>query len=389
MQFILKKDEINRLKVFNSYLKSCNNTAALKTEQLFVIDNNKLSVYGNGASGHITADFDIESNDSFKFTIDFSKFLNYLEKVNSDVNTISYANSKLVFTGDQTTAKYSQVCLNTIEEEAADDMKAISEFETSNAFTGATTISLTDDLKNTISYMCSMAGLLNCNKFVKLSDEGVTSVDNTSIITKKIQTGANGKDFYLLRTISPLLKDAREFKICNFESSLDNSINPYVYINIDSLGIKMWFNEPEVDFQIPSEEEIAAMSAPADTESELTIKTADFYEAIEKFEGVFDADSWKYKQLKISFDPEDKSKVLLHYDNMVSEVSADLPIVSVDKDHIIDGLFLFPTLHMKFLKEDLLKEETFKFSFDFDNDAHIIIHIKNSFMDVALTKVDA
>ena len=44
---------------------------------------------------------------------------------------------------------------------------------------------------------------------------------------------------------------------------------------------------------------------------------------------------------------------------------------------------------MKFLKEDLLKEETFKFSFDFDNDAHIIIHIKNSFMDIALTKVDA
>ena len=41
MQFNLKKDEINRLKVFNSYLKSCNNTAALKTEQLFVIDNNK------------------------------------------------------------------------------------------------------------------------------------------------------------------------------------------------------------------------------------------------------------------------------------------------------------------------------------------------------------
>ena len=36
MQFNLKKDEINRLKVFNSYLKSCNNTAALKTEQLFV-----------------------------------------------------------------------------------------------------------------------------------------------------------------------------------------------------------------------------------------------------------------------------------------------------------------------------------------------------------------
>ena len=207
--------------------------------------------------------------------------------------------------------------------------------------------------------------------------------------TKKIQTGANGKDFYLLRTISPLLKDAREFKICNFESSLDNSINPYIYINVDSLGIKMWFNEPEVDFQIPSVDEIAAMSAPADAESELTIKTADFYEAIEKFEGVFDADSWKYKQLKISFDPENKSKALLHYDNMVSEVSADLPITSVDKDHIIDGLFLFPTLHMKFLKEDLLKEETFKFSFDFDNDAHIIIHIKNSFMDIALTKVDA
>ena len=151
----------------------------------------------------------------------------------------------------------------------------------------------------------------------------------------------------------------------------------------------MWFNEPEVDFQIPSIDEIAAMSAPADAESELTIKTADFYEAIEKFEGVFDTDSWKYKQLKISFDPENKSKALLHYDNMVSEVSADLPITSVDKDHLIDGLFLFPTLHMKFLKEDLLKEETFKFSFDFDNDSHIIIHIKNSFMDIALTKVDA
>jgi hypothetical protein len=74
---------------------------------------------------------------------------------------------------------------------------------------------------------------------------------------------------------------------------------------------------------------------------------------------------------------------------MVSEASAYLPIASIEKDNIIDGLFLFPTLHMKFLKEDLLKEDTFKFSFDFDNDNHIIIHIINSFMDIALTKVDA
>jgi len=130
------------------------------------------------------------------------------------------------------------------------------------------------------------------------------------------------------------------------------------------------------------------MSSSSSDETELNIKSADFFEAIEKFEGVFDADSWKYKQLKISFDPEDKSKALLHYDNMVSEVSADLPILEVVKDNIIDGMFLFPTLHMKFLKEDLLKEETFKFNFDFDNDNHIIIHIQNSFMDIALTKVD-
>ncbi len=389
MQFNLKKDEINRLKVFNSYLKNCNNTAALKTEQLFVVDNDKLSVYGNGASGHISADFDISSNDSFKFTIDFSKFLNYLEKVNSDTTTVTYIDSKLVFTGDSTNVKYSQVCLNTIEEEALDDMKAISEFETSNAFKNATVITITDDIKNTISYMSSMAGLLNCNKFIKISDDGITTVDNTSIITKKIQTGVNGKDFYLLRTISPLLKDAKEIRVCNFESTFGNSIDPYIYINVDSLGIKMWFNEPEVDFQTPSNEEISAMSAPQEKETVLVIKTQDFYDAIEKFEGVFDADSWKYKQLKVSFDPEDKSQILLHYDNMVSEASAYLPIASIEKDNIIDGLFLFPTLHMKFLKEDLLKEDTFKFSFDFDNDNHIIIHIINSFMDIALTKVDA
>ena len=388
MQFSLKKDEISRMKVFNSYLKSCNNVASLKSEQLFVIEYNKLSIYGNGSSGHISVCFDVESNDSFKFTIDFSKFLNYLEKVNSDVTTVTYANSKIIFTGNDTSAKYSQVCLNTIEEEALDDMKAISEFETSNAYINATTISLNDDLKNTISYMSSMAGLLNCNKFIKVSDEGITCVDNTSIITKKTQIGTNGKDFYLLRTISPLLKDASEFKICNIESTFDNSLTPYIYIDISSLGIKMWFTEPEVDFQTPSNDEIAAMSASSSDETELNIKSADFFDAIEKFEGVFDTDSWKYKQLKISFDPEDKSKVLLHYDNMVSEVSADLPILEVVKDNIIDGMFLFPTLHMKFLKEDLLKEETFKFNFDFDNDNHIIIHIQNSFMDIALTKVD-
>lgn len=388
MQFNLKKDEINRLKVFNSYLKSCSNTAALKSEQLFVVDNNKLSVFGNGASGHISACFDIESTDSFKFTIDFSKFLNYLEKVNSDINTISYANSKLVFTGDLTSAKYTQVCLNTIEEEAADDMKAISEFETSNAYINATTIQLDDDLKNTISYMSSMAGLLNCNKFIKISDNGVSGVDNTSIITKKIQINTDGKDFYLLRTISPLLKDAKEIKISNFTSSLDNSVNPYIYINLDSLGIKMWFNEPEVDFQSPSEEEIEAMSASEDTISELTIKTQDFYDAIEKFEGIFDSDSWKYKQLKACFDPSDKSKIFFYYDNMVSEVNTFLPIMSIEKDNIIDGSFLIPTLHMKFLKEDLLKEDTFKLSFDFDNAKHILIHIRNSFMDISLAKVD-
>lgn len=389
MQFNLKKDEISRMKVFNSYLKSCNNVASLKLEQLFVVENNKLSIYGNGSSGHISASFDIESVGDFKFTFEFSKFLNYLEKINSDTTTVTYKDSKVIFTGDNTSAKYSQVCLNTIEEEAADDMKAISEFETSNAFINATTISLTDDLKNTISYMSSMAGLLNCNKFIKVSDDGITCVDNTSIITKKTQISANGNDFYLLRTISPLLKDASEFKICNFESSLSNSLNPYIYINIDSLGIKMWFNEPEVDFQTPSSDEIAAMSALPSEETELNIKSEDFFNAIEKFEGVFDADSWKYKQLKASFDPTDKSKILLHYDNMVSEVSADLPISEVVKDNIIDGMFLFPTLHMKFLKEDLTKEDTFKLSFDFDNDAHIIIHIQNSFMDIALTKVDA
>lgn len=387
MQFKLKKDEINRLKVFNTYLKSCNNTAALKNDQLFVVDNNKLSVYGSGASGHIVANFDVESTDSFKFTFEYSKFLNYIDKVNSEVTTITLMSSKLIFTGSNTDAKYAQVVLNTLEEDALDDMNAIPQFETSNAYINATTIQLSEELKNTISYMCTMSGLLNANKFIKISDEGITSVDNTSIITKKLATGTNGNEFYLLRTISPLLKDATELKICNMTDSF-GSITPYIYIDIQTLGIKLWLSEPEVDYQAPSSTEVAEMSPLEDQETSLKIKTQDFFDTIEKFDGIFDTDSWKYKQLKASFDPEDKTKVLLHYETTVSEASAFLPIESIEKDNIIDGIFLFPTLHMKFLKEDLLKEETFVWSFDFDNDNHIIIHIKNSVIDAALTKVD-
>ncbi|MCF0126073.1 MAG: hypothetical protein HUJ68_10045 [Clostridia bacterium] len=386
MQFILKKDEISRLKVFNSYLKNMNNCAALKKEQLFVVRNNKLSVYGSGSSGNITADFDVDSNDTFVFTFEFSQFLNFIDKVNSDETTITFNDSKLIFTGSNTGAKYSQVVLNTIEETAKADMAAMDDFTTSNAYNNAVTITLDDDIKETIANMSSMANLLNCNKFIKIVDDGVVTVDNVSIIKKSLTINTNGQEFYLLRSVSPLLKDASDIKICNLYSS-DEYFDTYIYLDISSLGIKLWFVEPPVDFQIPKDEEIAEMSPTDDSASIIEINSEDFFNCIEKFEGVFDSASWKYKQIKFDFDETDTSKVLIHYDNMVSEIQDELPIANVEQNKISSSLFLIPTLHMKYLKEDLLKEGSFKFKFDF-SDEHFITHVQNSFLDAALTKVE-
>lgn len=388
--FVIKSDQITRLKAFETISKKVNAIQPLDPKCLFSIKDNKLSIYGygGGAFGHgsYTSTFDIESENEFSFLSPVSDFIKLLEKTKSDSINVSFdeKTSRITIKGNKSRSIWSSIVLTVTESERDEIISFLPMFKEGPTYANGFDIDLTPELKEAISSFSSLTGLLHTNDFIVLENDVIKTIDSLSIIKQKFATELSPKAIYINKLCSPVIDKLTKIRYCE--------INDFsaVYGFIDDLGFEFFITQPAVNYQNVTDEETATIIPLEDNQTQIKIKSEDLLNALDEFEGVFGAGSWIYKQVYFKFDKENKS-ICLEYNDMANQCITDLPyeeISSVNDDG--DPVFLIPTIHIKYLKQLISSEEDVYFTFncnELDEPNSQAVLLKNDKITVLLMKM--
>lgn len=360
--FVIKSDQITRLKAFDNIVKKINSIQPLNTNSLFHVKDNKLSIYGygGGSFGHgaYQASFDIETNSEFNFLGPLQEFIKFIDKTKSDKINVSFndSDSKLTIKGNSSKSIFTTVVLSTTERESTEIVSFLESFKNGPTYANGIDIILTPEIKDSICNFCTMTGLLKTNDCIVLEDNFVKSIDNVSIIKQKFKNEIVSKPIYLNKLAAGVIDKLSKFRYCEL-----NNFSA-IYGNIEDVGVEFFVTQPEINYQNVTAEEAAAASPTDDCKTIVKFKSEDLLKAFEEFEGVFGTGSWIYKQVYFKFNKETKT-VTLEYDDMANQCVTDLQyeeVSSVNDDK--EPFFLIPTIHFKYLKPLLTDEITFSFN---------------------------
>lgn len=394
LNFILKSEQLPRLHQLANYVKKLETICPLDANQLFVLKDGKLAVYGHGngsaGSGFIEAFYDVESTDSFSFVMDLSKFIQLLEKTKSSEIQVSINNaSQLIFKGKDTSSKFTQVVMMLSDPEVKEIAEAIPMYrsEESNGWKSSVNFNIAN-ARTEMTDAAAALGILNVNNYMKIdvASNTIMTADNVSIINFKaeqplVDDTARYSELYIHRMLPQLCANVDSFKI----SCLDGEY--YVYAEVPEQGIDFYFAEPPVEYQSPSESEVESM-LPGDEHVTVEVTAEAILNMLTEFDGVFDPGSWRYGQIKLTYVPDD-SKFQLHYDNMVSCVDSELPFTLVEDTVASKDPFMIqiPTVHLKALKNSLTAQGTFKMKFSKSAD-EILVPFVGKDLTVNLVKME-
>lgn len=390
LSFYISKDQIGRIKNLQNFIKKLEAISPLNQAQLFVVENNKLSIYGYGngslGSGHIQCSFDLvadtsRTNDNFYFSCSILNFIKFLEKTKSDVTKVTLEDkSTLVFKGESTKSVFKQTILATVDAEVEEIRTAVSNYPNSNYYKASKTIKLANS-KNEIGIASSILALLNTNKFIKISNKNIRVADDCSIVDLKTDIE---EDAYLHKATANLFADVDEIKYYEDEAGL-----AWIYADASEYGIQLYFVQEESDYQCPTDEELAEL-APKDKYVTIKIKSEDLFNAFNEFKDVFSNESWQYKQISMTTNITE-SKFQLHFDDMVTFIDAELPFEVIENTET-EQLFnmMLPFIELNQL-EPLIKENetlTLKYS---SNPDDVVVNISpddgKGFNNIIITKL--
>lgn len=368
--FYIKKDEISRIKALQNYIKKLESISPLTQTQLFVVKDNKLSIYGYGngslGSGHIKASFDLDdskTNDEFYFSYSINDFVKFLEKSKSDTIRVSLKDkTELVIKGEDTKSVFSQTVLATIDSEVDEITNAISNYEDSDKFKNSKDIDIYNS-KDQIQAAASLLSLLNTNKFIKISNGNIRAVDDCSIIDLATDIEEEAS---ILKTVAGLLDNTNEFKYYEDEDS-----NSWIYIDIDTYGIKLYFVQEPISYQCPTDEELKDMS-PKENFISVEVKSEDLFNAFEEFKDVFSNEAWQYKQIKMTTSVSDK-KFKMHFDDMVTSIDTELPFDIIENTESENEFsMMLPFIELNVLEKMLQESDTLTLKYSSNPDSCVV-----------------
>ena len=359
MNFTINKDQIARLKVLSDYAKKMENFSSLDKKQVFFLDNDKLTIFGRADTGHIEASFDVMGKSTGSFGFELDKFIRYLEKMGTDEVNIGIANDKISFKSKGTKQTINEALVFTALE--ASELDELKNYITSklglDEFKSPTEVKL--EHKDLIADIASLTKIQDTNRQISLGGKTIKTADNLCILSVTTQSAiVGGTDSILLdREVVNIFKHADNFKI----SDAFDGENRYYYFDITNFGIKLMFVPRAFPWSFPTENDVAGI-IPVDTKQiTLEIDSERFYAELAKFDGVYEASTWRYGQVKFDVPVGFKDEVALHYDNLVTEMYTTLPVTIVENTDNNDGfLFMLPTIHFKSLRALLTSEATFK-----------------------------
>ena len=368
--FYIKKDEISRIKALQNYIKKLESISPLTQTQLFVVKDNKLSIYGYGngslGSGHIKASFDLDdskTNDEFYFSYSINDFVKFLEKSKSDIICVSLKDkTELVIKGEDTKSVFSQTVLATIDSEVDEITNAISNYEDSDKFKNSKDIDIYNS-KDQIQAAASLLSLLNTNKFIKISNGNIRAVDDCSIIDLATDIEEEAS---ILKTVAGLLDNTNEFKYYEDEDS-----NSWIYIDIDTYGIKLYFVQEPISYQCPTDEELIDMS-PKENFISVEVKSEGLFNAFEEFKDVFSNEAWQYKQIKMTTSVSDK-KFKMHFDDMVTSIDTELPFDIIENTESENEFsMMLPFIELNVLEKMLQESDTLTLKYSSNPDSCVV-----------------
>ena len=368
--FYIKKDEISRIKALQNYIKKLESISPLTQTQLFVVKDNKLSIYGYGngslGSGHIKASFDLDdskTNDEFYFSYSINDFVKFLEKSKSDTICVSLKDkTELVIKGEDTKSVFSQTVLATIDSEVDEITNAISNYEDSDKFKNSKDIDIYNS-KDQIQAAASLLSLLNTNKFIKISNGNIRAVDDCSIIDLATDIEEEAS---ILKTVAGLLDNTNEFKYYEDEDS-----DSWIYIDIDTYGIKLYFVQEPISYQCPTDEELKDMS-PKENFISVEVKSEDLFNAFEEFKDVFSNEAWQYKQIKMTTSVSDK-KFKMHFDDMVTSIDTELPFDIIENTESENEFsMMLPFIELNVLEKMLQESDTLTLKYSSNPDSCVV-----------------
>ena len=368
--FYIKKDEISRIKALQNYIKKLESISPLTQTQLFVVKDNKLSIYGYGngslGSGHIKASFDLDdskTNDEFYFSYSINDFVKFLEKSKSDIICVSLKDkTELVIKGEDTKSVFSQTVLATIDSEVDEITNAISNYEDSDKFKNSKDIDIYNS-KDQIQAAASLLSLLNTNKFIKISNGNIRAVDDCSIIDLATDIEEEAS---ILKTVAGLLDNTNEFKYYEDEDS-----NSWIYIDIDTYGIKLYFVQEPISYQCPTDEELKDMS-PKENFISVEVKSEGLFNAFEEFKDVFSNEAWQYKQIKMTTSVSDK-KFKMHFDDMVTSIDTELPFDIIENTESENEFsMMLPFIELNVLEKMLQESDTLTLKYSSNPDSCVV-----------------
>jgi len=390
-EFKIKKDQIVRLKALNDYIKKMESFSPLAEKQLFILKNDKLSIYGTAntaGSGHIEATFDVDSKNEASFGLELSKFITYLEKTKADEINVSIVKDKMTVKAKTSKIEINQALIfttpeQTVLDEIQNNIKtklALKEFKTP--------IEVKLDHKDIINDLGMMTKLQNTNQEILVSKNYIKSADNLCIVSMQINEPEEDEveqEILIDKDIIPIFKNIDSFKV--------SSDKKYFYFDITQFGIQIIFVPKKYNWDYPTEKDLIDISPIATKQITLEVNTLNFFETLKEYSGVFDSSSWKYEQIFFRTPKGFKTKkeFELHFDNMDVEIRNTLPVeIKEDTDTKEDFEFLLPTQHLKLLENLLMRQPTFLMKYS-STDIHdpngIAVILENNEVSIILAKM--
>jgi len=353
--FKVSKAAAKRLTDFTSYAKSFSQVAGLDEKHVFVLDptTSKLEVYASGPQGFLTCKLDLTDvvvdptfNEEIYFVSISSAFATSCDKIQGDEVSVAVDHkreNKLTFKGQGR----SIVSLSPNVKRSPDEIKELrtmlDEEMATDDYKNGVVLVLTEDLKNNLTSMAAISKIFGRIGDVEISSNTLKTANELCIATFATAPTNLTETVYLQGDAISLLRDSKEIRLYGDDRRKAAFEAP-------GKGFSAMISFDASTYEFPTDAELKGYLPEASDEVEIEVDTTDLFPVLDAFDGIFDASSWRYKQVRIKYDRQDfpKTKELsVSYDDLKAECQQYLKAELVsDTSSLPSFQFTVATTHL-------------------------------------------
>jgi hypothetical protein len=352
--FKISKEGVKRLNELVSYIKTFSQVAGLDEKQLFFLDpaTSKLEIYASGPQSFLTCRIDLTDvvvdptfNEDVFFTSPSSSFVTSCDKIEGDEVSIVADHkraNKLTFKGQGRSTVSLSPKVNSTPKEIKELRSRLDEEAASNDYKNGIVLNLTEDFKKNFASMVAVSKVLGRTGDVEVSSKTLRAANELCIATFAAPTNLT-KTVYVQSNLIELLKNSNEIRLYGDDARK-------AAFEVPNKGFSALIEFGASTYEFPTDAELSGFLPEASDEVEIEVGTDDLKSALKAFDGLFDASTWRFKQVRIGYNRKDflKTKELsVSYDDLKAECQQFLRAELVsDTSSLPSFQFTIATLHL-------------------------------------------